>query len=86
INSAILSIKSEILPLFITSYFLLITSYSLLLTPYSAYTLNLDAFALGTNKPKAITLEDCSIRLLGLSLSNLDNGINQAIQLSLFES
>ena len=47
INSAILSIKSEILPLFITSYFLLITSYSLLLTPYSAYTLNLDAFALG---------------------------------------
>lgn len=34
----------------------------------------------------AIKLEDCSIRLLGLSLSNLDNAINQAIQLSLFES
>ena len=34
---------------------------------------------------KTIKLENCSIRLLGLSLSNLDNTPNQVIQLSLFE-
>lgn len=34
----------------------------------------------------AIKLENCSIRLLGLSLSNLDNVTSQAIQLSLFKT
>ncbi len=45
INEVILSIKLEIVPLFITYYSLLLTCYLLLIT--SAYTLNLDAFALG---------------------------------------